>query len=48
MLYCKNTKELTMLKLIGLVTVVWLLFYFNVIQIVAGALAVGLFWVAAL
>lgn len=37
-----------MLKLIGFITVVWLLFYFNIIQIMAGALAVGLIWIAAL
>lgn len=48
MLYCKNTKESDMLKLIGFVTVVWMLFYFNIVQIVAGIAAVGLFWVAAL
>ena len=37
-----------MLKLIGFITVVWLLFYFGIIQLIAGALAVGLFWIAAL
>lgn len=37
-----------MLKLIGFITVVWLMFYFNIIQIIAGVLAVGLLWIAAL
>lgn len=37
-----------MLKLIGLITVVWVLFYFNVIQILARVMAMGLLWVAAL
>lgn len=37
-----------MLKLIGLITVVWVLFCFNVIQILAGVMAMGLLWVAAL
>lgn len=37
-----------MLKLIGFITVVWLLFYFNIIQIVAGVTSVGLLWIAAL
>lgn len=48
MLYCKNTKESEMLKLIGLITVVWLLFYFNIVQIAAGLMAMGLLWVATL
>jgi hypothetical protein len=37
-----------MLKLIGLITVVYLLFYFGIIQLMAGALAVGLSVIAAL
>jgi hypothetical protein len=37
-----------MLKLIGFVTVVWLLFYFNIVQITAGLLAMCLLWIAAL
>ena len=37
-----------MLKLIGLITVVWLLFHFHIIQFFAGAVAVGLLWIAAL
>jgi hypothetical protein len=37
-----------MLKLIGFITVVWFLFYFNIIQIVAGLMAMGLLWIAAL
>lgn len=44
----KLTAEIDMLKLIGFVTVVWLLFYFNIIQIVAGLTAMGLLWIAAL
>ena len=37
-----------MLKLIGFITVIWLLFYFNIIQIVAGLAAMGLLWIASL
>ena len=37
-----------MLKLIGLITVIWLLFHFHVVQFVASVMAVGLLWVAAL
>ena len=37
-----------MLKLVGLVTVVYLLFYFGIIQLMAGALVVGLSVIAAL
>jgi hypothetical protein len=37
-----------MLKLIGLITVVYLLFYFGIIQLMAGALVVGLSVIAAL
>ena len=37
-----------MLKFIGFVTVVWLLFYFNIVQIFAGLMAMGLLWIAAL
>lgn len=37
-----------MLKFIGIITVVWLMFYTGFIQLIAGALAVGLLWIAAL
>jgi len=48
MLYCTDTKEQEMLKLIGLVTVIYLLFYFGIVQLVALWGVVALSWVAGL
>lgn len=37
-----------MFRLIGIITVVYLAFYFGIVQLVANALAVGLFWIGAM
>lgn len=46
MLNCKDTKELTMLKLIGFCTVIWAMFYFGIAQLIALWGMVVLAWIA--
>jgi hypothetical protein len=46
-LYCKNTKESTMLKLIGLITVVYFLFHWGIVQLIALWIMVALSTIAS-